>query len=208
MQLLRLTTLIAAVVAAEAKKEALISTDVVFHTADLFYDVYDAFYSKFLDHHVKTHSPKVTKAFEDAKKEVCPKIGCDKKEVVDALAKAQSGYDLVKMTVLTKFEQIQQPLADFTHFIVGAFETHFPKCEGRIPRTFGHLLLFTCYIGAVMAFGFKVAGFVIRTALSIFCCVFCCGCCRRGKKTVVETKSNSKAAEKGKAAAKSTNKKK
>ena len=62
--------------------------------------------------------------------------------------------------------------------------------QGAAPKTFIDLALVVIYFLFVAYVVIKVGLFVFRTALSIFCCVFCCGCCRSKKEKPTSAKGN------------------
>mmetsp|Transcript_13950 Transcript_13950/g.22200 ORF Transcript_13950/g.22200 Transcript_13950/m.22200 type:complete len:230 (-) Transcript_13950:366-1055(-) len=217
MRVLALNLVLAAsVVAAETEQASvkpILTTDLFHGTAELIYDIYDAAYSKFLAHHVATHSVTVLKAMEpvtqalpkDPIAEICLKVGCQKEEVLKKLGSAMDMASNAKNTIVLKAGELHEPMTQVTHTLVGHFENFMPAYRGLIPRTPGNLVLFCLYITAVLFVLLKVSLMVLRLQLSIFMFFCCCGCFRRraaspagGK--AVKAATTGKAATNGKAA--------
>merc|ERR1711871_295969 len=77
--------------------------------------------------------------------------------------------------------------------VVDKFETHVPSYKGKLARNFLDLVLTTLYFAFVSWIVVRLTLFGVKKGLSIFCCVFCCGCCRRGNKDATKGKKGSAA---------------
>uniref|UniRef100_A0A7S2CBD3 Uncharacterized protein n=1 Tax=Alexandrium andersonii TaxID=327968 RepID=A0A7S2CBD3_9DINO len=194
----------------EAKKEKvgktkpIITTDIVYGTVELFYDLYDETRGFVMEKAAPVVSPIMEQASANLPKdpiaEICSKAGVEKKMVMSKIAEAQAAVLQVKSLVAEKSALVYEPLNSVSVALITKFESALPKYAGLIPKTPGDLFLFLVYFTMVLYVIFKVVMRILRIVLGIFCCVCCCGCCRRGKTAKPAAAKGSKAAQKGKAA--------
>uniref|UniRef100_A0A7S1RBJ8 Uncharacterized protein n=1 Tax=Alexandrium catenella TaxID=2925 RepID=A0A7S1RBJ8_ALECA len=182
----------------------IITTDLVYGTFELFYDIYDEargfvtqkagpVLAPVVDS-MATHLPK------DPLAELCAKIGVKKAEITDRVAGAQAALLHAKSIAVAKSAQAYEPLNALAVSLIDAFERLLPKYAGLIPKNLGDLLLFQLYFFVVVYLLYRVASRVLGILRGIICGVCCC-CCRRRSKSVKPAAEGSKAANKGKAAA-------
>lgn len=171
------------------KKGPLLTTDMVYETADLLQTVY----ANFLAEHVRRQATSVWNSTDqitaavleaDPIAQLCLKIGCQKEEVeqdVQAIYRRTrvSASSLSALAVRTS-GHIQEHLADWTHVAVDHFERVMPKYEGLIPRTTGNLALFVLYLIAVLYLLLRAVGLALRLTLFALCC--CRGSSREAAK--------------------------
>eukprot|EP00930_Biecheleria_cincta_P101997 TRINITY_DN93660_c0_g1_i1.p1 TRINITY_DN93660_c0_g1~~TRINITY_DN93660_c0_g1_i1.p1 ORF type:complete len:343 (+),score=65.43 TRINITY_DN93660_c0_g1_i1:132-1031(+) len=170
--------------APQGKRAPLLTTDMVYETADLLQTVY----ANFLADHVRmkaaaflNSTDPITSAVlvADPIAQLCSKLGCKKEEVeqdVHAIYKKTRVFasGLTALAVQTS-GRIQEHMADWTHVAVDHFERVMPKYEGLIPRTTGNLTLFVMYLIAVLCVLLRAASLALRLALFVLCC------CRRSR---------------------------
>merc|ERR1711924_10270 len=99
----------------------------------------------------------------------CSKVGCKKKDIDDAMTKSQEAVAQVKATVYANAAKVYALLSDFASQAVATFEAHVPSHKDVLPKTFEDLLLVTIYACLVFYVVLRIALFVFKTALSIFC---------------------------------------
>jgi len=197
--------LVFACTGAAGAKKPIVTTDIIYGTGELIYDVYGTIYNKFAAEHVSKGSAAIQSAIaphlpKDILGEVCSKVGVPKSEVLSKIKAAQDTYVQAKVFVTEKVALAEAPLNSAVKFVVDHFEAFLPAYKGVVPKTIGDFTVFAIYIAFVLYVLVKIILFALRFAFGIFWFVFLCGCCRRGRPVKAEGKpAPKKAAANGKA---------
>lgn len=180
---------------AEKKRKPVAPMDIVYGTAELMYDIYDAAYAaadgmahkhgvhaKAKDLHKQAMTHVTGVIGEDPIESACGKLGCKAKDITDKLSQTQAFVMQVKAQAHEHGAKASDHLTDFASKVVTKFEMHVPSYKGVVPKTFMNLLLVALYVLFVFYIIFRIVRFALRVFFSIFCGVCCC-CCRQRKQT-------------------------
>lgn len=190
------------------KVKPIITTELVYGTAELFYDMYDEAREYITDKAAPLVAPAVSSMSaqlpEDPLALLCAKVGMKKAVITENVANAQGALLHAKALVADLAAKAYEPLSLIVVGAVMAFENMMPKYIGLIPRNLGDFAVFMLYFMTVSYVLVRIALRILRIVFGIFrgviCCVFCCRCCRR-RKTPAAKAAKGKAAANGKAAA-------
>mmetsp|Transcript_118143 Transcript_118143/g.294646 ORF Transcript_118143/g.294646 Transcript_118143/m.294646 type:complete len:233 (-) Transcript_118143:403-1101(-) len=177
----------------------LISTEVLYGTYDLVYDVYSFAWAKADIDGLMAKLP-----MDDVKKTVSEQMTKIPPEVMQALADAQTKSVQLRALVAEYAEKAYDPANEMAVSAITKLEAQLPALNGLIPKTLGNLVLFVIYMGLVLYTLLKVFLFFLRTVFGVLKCILCCFCCcslcrRRGGNSAAGKNGNAKAANKGKA---------
>uniref|UniRef100_A0A7S2PBM1 Uncharacterized protein n=1 Tax=Zooxanthella nutricula TaxID=1333877 RepID=A0A7S2PBM1_9DINO len=189
----------------------LVTTDFIFGTYELVYDIYVSAWDKAGMGGLLAAVP-----VDKVKDEFNKQWAALPPDVSKMLGEAQTQTVQVKALALEYADKAYEPANAFAVGLIRQFEAFAPQHKGLIRHSLGDLAIFMVYAFMIVYFAVKVALFILRIALAVFCCLCCCGCCRRGKaapkgNVAAKVKAKSAAAatppSSGKAAAKATTKK-
>jgi len=194
---------LAGVRSAEAgERKPLITTDLIYGTCELVYDIYDAAYVAVAAGPVEKLSPKVTEILDKGLEVACEKLGKKKGDVYSKIEEIKANVAQFRVAQTANMETVREKLNVKVAGLVDKFDVKFPRYAGVVPKTAGDLIFFSVYACFVMYILFFITKSIIRFLLGVFCFFCCCGCCRRGSSTKPTNGKKSKAAQKGEVAAK------
>eukprot|EP00931_Biecheleriopsis_adriatica_P121611 TRINITY_DN96673_c0_g1_i1.p1 TRINITY_DN96673_c0_g1~~TRINITY_DN96673_c0_g1_i1.p1 ORF type:complete len:280 (-),score=60.00 TRINITY_DN96673_c0_g1_i1:17-817(-) len=161
------------------QKAPLLTTDVVYDTANFFHAVY----SRFLSDHIEEHrlifltaiDPLISALPEDPVTELCSAVGC-KKEELEVMC-SQVKESIVKVGELLK-DKTALAEERLMH-LVDLFEEAMPQHRGLISRSIGDASLTMLYFGAVCYGLARALLCTLQWAASVLCCMCCCRCSRK-----------------------------
>jgi len=190
------------------KVKPIITTDLVYSTAELFYDMYDDAREYITEKASPLVAPAVSSMSaqlpEDPLALLCAKVGLKKAVITENVANAQGALLHAKALVADVVAKAYEPLSLMVVGAVTAFENMMPRYTGLIPRNLGDFAVFMLYFMTVSYIIIRIALRILRIVFGIFrgviCCVFCCRCCRQRKAPAAKP-AKGKASAKGKAAA-------
>eukprot|EP00443_Scrippsiella_acuminata_P098100 CAMPEP_0115635464 /NCGR_PEP_ID=MMETSP0272-20121206/33137_1 /TAXON_ID=71861 /ORGANISM="Scrippsiella trochoidea, Strain CCMP3099" /LENGTH=300 /DNA_ID=CAMNT_0003072379 /DNA_START=44 /DNA_END=948 /DNA_ORIENTATION=- len=198
------TTSAAAAAATTAQGTPLITTDVIYGTYELVYDVYAFAWAKADVDGLMAKLP-----MDDVKKVVSEQMAKIPPEVTQALSEAQTKSVQLKALAAEYAEKAYDPANELAVNAITKLEAQLPALTGMIPKTLGNLALFVVYMSLVLYTVLKIVLFVVRTIFGVLKCILCCFCCcslcrRRGSSAAAEKNGKAKAASKGKQATNGT----
>jgi len=180
-------------VGAKPPPKPIITTNIIYGTAELLYDIYGTAWNGLYDSVWVGYGldKSVGKAVgDDPLQAFCAKVGLEKKELVDRWATFKAGVVQIKAAIGAEFSKAYEPLNRVAVTLINHFERLMPDYKGTIPKNLGDLLVFLAFISVVLYVLFKILIFAFLTCLSIFCYIFCCGC--RKKRTSAKKNGSSK----------------
>jgi len=190
--------------AAQAEKVTpIITTDVVYGTAELVYDIYAEAWGRISEATAPHTSQLLSHLPKDPLGELCSKVGVKKKVVMQRWSATRGSIMHAKAVAADQAAQAYQPLNAGAIKLVSLFERVMPKYTGLIPKTLGDVLVFLVYFAAVFYVLFRILVLALRLVMGLvcfFCCCRCCRCCCRKAKAGKAGKKGGSAAEKGKVA--------
>jgi len=201
---------------------ALVTTDLVYSTADFLYETGSSAWQSSGVDKLMAQVP-----LADLQKQMEPHIA-QVTGIIDQQLKQNTGKSLDSVLKEVQIARVQAQVAATQAFgevyapanaaavdTITRLEATFPAHKGLIGKSLGNLILFVLYLFFVIYVVGTILRFVIRLAFSIVncvcCTILCCGCCRStpaptNAAAKAGAKQNAKAAAK-KAAVKSNGKK-
>eukprot|EP00413_Alexandrium_margalefii_P024188 CAMPEP_0204563860 /NCGR_PEP_ID=MMETSP0661-20131031/34553_1 /ASSEMBLY_ACC=CAM_ASM_000606 /TAXON_ID=109239 /ORGANISM="Alexandrium margalefi, Strain AMGDE01CS-322" /LENGTH=275 /DNA_ID=CAMNT_0051571451 /DNA_START=72 /DNA_END=897 /DNA_ORIENTATION=- len=149
------------------KAKPIITTDLVYGTFELVYDIYDEARGYLTDKAAPVFAPLMESASahlpKDPVAELSSRAGIEKKVITENLAKAQGALLHAKSLAADASARAYEPLSALAVRAVTSFERAMPKYAGLIPKTLGDLALFLLYFLAVVYTLLRAAAWVLRT---------------------------------------------
>eukprot|EP00927_Polykrikos_kofoidii_P069370 TRINITY_DN6481_c0_g1_i2.p1 TRINITY_DN6481_c0_g1~~TRINITY_DN6481_c0_g1_i2.p1 ORF type:complete len:222 (+),score=45.71 TRINITY_DN6481_c0_g1_i2:97-762(+) len=174
-----------------AKFEArpIVSTDFLYGTFDLIYDIHDSVYNALFKEFVDKALPEVTSFVDQFIEARCKSFGIKKENVYAAWTVEKGKLDVLKANVVAQLAFVHEKLNRVSSTAVQSVEKVVPRYAGLIPRTIGGLLLFGAYVTFILYTIFRVIKCVFCMWLSVVCFCCCCGMCRKSSTAKKTTKT-------------------
>eukprot|EP00927_Polykrikos_kofoidii_P069366 TRINITY_DN6481_c0_g1_i1.p1 TRINITY_DN6481_c0_g1~~TRINITY_DN6481_c0_g1_i1.p1 ORF type:complete len:222 (+),score=40.01 TRINITY_DN6481_c0_g1_i1:97-762(+) len=174
-----------------AKFEArpIVSTDFLYGTFDLIYDIHDSVYNALFKEFVDKALPEVTSFVDQFIEARCTSFGIKKENVYAAWTVQKGKMDVLKAHVVWQLATVHKNLNRMSSTVVESVEKVVPRYAGLIPRTIGGLFLFGAYVTFILYTIFRVIKCVFCMWLSVVCFCCCCGMCRKSSTAKKTTKT-------------------